>query len=213
MIWFDYALLFIFGAALLMAYNRGAIREAAALGGWVIAFALTTFLSGPAAAHLADYIADPLILRAVALFGVLMISLLLTAGISYLLQRLRDSGRLTWKARTLGMSLSLVRAIVIIIVGITASIPFGGPPQEMLRRSVLAKPFVDGALFLAEHQPVDSALRPSDNGRERLHVDGSAPSPWRLSRPFGEAPEAEAAQPTAADNRRLERLMRELNRN
>ncbi|ABK42791.1 Colicin V production protein [Magnetococcus marinus MC-1] len=202
MIWFDYLLIFILGSVLLLAANRGFFREVFALIGWVLAFIATTFLSGRLAAHLGHYVADAEMVRIMAISLVFISTLMAVWGIGYLLNWAIAPAQLNWQDRILGMSFGLVRGMLVILIGFSTVMAFGGPPQGVMKRSVLAQHFAQGAWRLSILQPSDSMLRVQ--GDERPTRIQTVPVPtWEadertleawLHRPL-EAPPAELPAP------------------
>ncbi|MEG3638731.1 CvpA family protein [Magnetococcus sp. PR-3] len=202
MIWFDYLLIFILGSVLLLAASRGFFREVFALLGWVLAFIATTFMSGRLAAHLNPWVADVEMVRILSISLVFITTLMAVWGVGYFLSWAIAPAELNWKDRILGMSFGLVRGMLILLVGFSTLMAFGGPPEAVMKRSIMAQHLAEGAWRLSILQPEDSMLRVY--GDERPTRIQTVPVPtWEtdertleawLQRPM-EAPPAELPAP------------------
>nr|CRH07857.1 Conserved protein of unknown function. Containing colicin V production relative domain [Candidatus Magnetococcus massalia] len=210
MIWFDYLLIFVFGFVLLLASMRGFLREILSLTGWLLAFITTTFFSGRMAQHLTPHLDNPQLVRLTAISIVFFTTLAMVWGLGYFLRWAVQTSELTWKDRTLAASFGLVRGVFIVLISFAVIMSFGGPPEQILRHSIMARTFAEGAWRLSVLQPNDSILRVfGDTRPTRIQV---APAPsWKtkdsrveawLNRPV-EAPPAMIPKTSSRDSRRL----------
>ena len=149
LIWIDYLLLGIMVLSGVVGLFRGFVKEALSLGVWVAAIWCAWKFAGMAADQMTGWVADPVLrlwtARAVVLVAVLITGGLLTALLSFLLDRtgLTGTDRLLGGIFGLGRGAVLV-AIVVIALQFTdfdqspwwaesKLIPYAEPVVDMLR--------------------------------------------------------------------------------
>jgi membrane protein required for colicin V production len=115
---FDYTVLTIVGASVVLSVMRGFTRELLALLAWVAAFVAATAASGTVAAWLANSISDES-LRALTAFIVVFIGvLLLVSMLGLILSRMVRKAGLGVEDRLLGAVFGLARGLLIVMVAV-----------------------------------------------------------------------------------------------
>jgi membrane protein required for colicin V production len=113
---FDYAVLTIVGASVLLSVMRGFVREVLALASWVIAFVAASVLSGIVAGWLSGVIADES-WRALAAFVAVFLTTLITMSlIALAVSKLMRKAGLGVEDRLLGGFFGFARGILIVMV-------------------------------------------------------------------------------------------------
>ena len=145
---FDYAVLLIVGASVLLSVMRGFVREVLALLAWMIAFVAAALLSGMVAASLTSVVAsEPL--RALAAFVLVFFATLIAVSlIAMTASSLTKKAGLGVEDRLLGSVFGLARGLLVVtllvlIAGLTSlprqpawSDAMLSPPLEALAGSV-----------------------------------------------------------------------------
>ena len=158
MTWFDYAVIAIIGASVLLAVFRGVVREIAALAGWAAAL----ILSGLFAQQLAQELPAALspLLRAVIAYLVIFLGVLLLSGVAgMLLARLFHAAGLGFTDRAVGALFGLVRGAVIVFVGVMLAGLTGLPKEPAWREAALSGPIETAVLAAKPVLPKDLAQR------------------------------------------------------
>lgn len=156
---FDFALLGILGASVLLGLWRGVVSEVLALAAWVVAFFAARHF-GPEAGHLlATWIADPA-LAAAAGFAAVVIAVLVLFGVGRLVVSLmlRAVG-LGLVDRLLGGAFGVARGVLIAL----ALVLIGGMTnlarQAWWRDATFAPPLETAVIAAKPWLPVDVAKR------------------------------------------------------
>lgn len=113
---FDYAVLTILGASVLVSVVRGFVREVLALAAWVIAFLLAGLLSGSVAGWLENTIADPSIRALVAFAAVFVTTLIAMSLLALVVSGLMRRAGLGLEDRLLGGFFGFARGMLIVMV-------------------------------------------------------------------------------------------------
>jgi membrane protein required for colicin V production len=115
---FDYTVLTIVGASVVLSVMRGFTRELLALLAWVAAFVAATTASGAVAAWLTNSISDES-LRALTAFIVVFVgTLLLVSMLGLILSRMVRKAGLGVEDRLLGGVFGLARGLLIVMVAV-----------------------------------------------------------------------------------------------
>lgn len=155
MSWIDYVIISVTLVSVVISFFRGLIREVMALVIWVIAFWIAFQFADNGAMLLTEQIPVPSARMAVAFGGLFIATLLLGAGVNFLLTRLVESTGLTGTDRFLGMFFGAARALVMI----TAAVMFAGltplPRDPWWQESVLLPRFQGLAQWATTHLPLE----------------------------------------------------------
>jgi membrane protein required for colicin V production len=153
---FDYFVLGIVGASVVVSIMRGFAREVLALAGWVIAFVAANALSTTVAGTLTRFVSEPSVRGLTAFVAVFVITLIAMSLIAMLVARLLKSAGLGLEDRLLGGFFGLARGLLIVMLivllaGLTAlprqpawSEAMLSPPLEALAGAI--KPWVTQTL-------------------------------------------------------------------
>ena len=156
---FDYLVMFVLIASIVISTMRGLVKEVLSLAGWIVAFVVANAYGPWLAPMLPDALPGEvvrLIVAFIALFiGVLILMALLTMAINALI----EAGGLSFADRGLGALFGFGRGIVIVLVGVILCGMTTMPKQEFWKNALLSpmaesgvrtvKPFLPAAM--AEH--------------------------------------------------------------
>jgi membrane protein required for colicin V production len=153
---FDYVVLTIVGASVVVSLMRGFAREVLALAGWVLAFVVANALSGAVAGSFTSMISDGSVRALTAFVAVFVVTLIAMSLLALGVSRLLKGAGLGLEDRLLGSVFGLARGVLIVMVmvllaGLTAlprqpawSDAMLSPPLEALAR--LIKPWLTQAV-------------------------------------------------------------------
>ncbi|GGB85303.1 CvpA family protein [Pseudoduganella buxea] len=156
---FDYVVLFVLVASVIISTLRGLVKEMLSLAGWIVAFVVANRYSAPLAVLLPEAVPGEvvrLIVAFIALFiGVRILMGILTMAIAALV----EAGGLSLADRGLGGLFGLARGLVIVLTGVILCGMTSIPQQDFWRQALLSplaesgartvKPFLPAAL--AQH--------------------------------------------------------------
>lgn len=116
--WADWAVLVVVLISGLMSLSRGFVKELLSLVTWVGAFIVARSFSGNMETLLVDQIESPMV-RPVAAFAILFFgTLIVGAGVNFLIGTLVKMTGLTTTDRLLGVAFGLVRGLVLLVVAV-----------------------------------------------------------------------------------------------
>ena len=153
---FDYVVLSIVGASVIISVMRGFAREVLALAGWVLAFVAANALSGTVARWFAPVIPEGSLRALTAFVAVFVVTLIAASLIALAVSRLLKGSGLGLEDRLLGGCFGLARGVLIVMLivllaGLTAlprqpawSDAMLSPPLEALAGAV--KPWLTHAV-------------------------------------------------------------------
>jgi len=113
---FDYSVLSIVGASVLLSVLRGFVREVISLGAWLAAFAAASLLGGLVASWLTNSIRDESIRALVAFGGVFVVTLISMSLLALFISGLMRKAGLGLEDRLLGGFFGFARGLVIVMV-------------------------------------------------------------------------------------------------
>jgi membrane protein required for colicin V production len=153
---FDYVVLSIVGASVIISVMRGFAREVLALAGWVLAFVAANAFSGTVAGWFAGVIPEGSLRALTAFVAVFVVTLIAASLTAMAVSRLLKGSGLGFEDRLLGGCFGLARGVLIVMVivllgGLTAlprqpawSDAMLSPPLEALAGAV--KPWLTQAV-------------------------------------------------------------------
>jgi membrane protein required for colicin V production len=153
---FDYVVLTIIAASVIVSLMRGFAREVLALAGWVIAFVAANALSATVAAWFAPIISDVSLRALTAFVAVFILTLIAASLLAMGVSRLLKGAGLGLEDRLLGGFFGLARGLLIVMLivllaGLTAlprqpawSDAMLSPPLEALAGAI--KPWLTQAV-------------------------------------------------------------------
>ena len=156
---FDYLVLFVLVASVVISMLRGLVREMLSLLGWIVAFVVANTYSAPLAALLPGAIPGEVV-RLIVAFIALFIGVRILMGLlSMAIAALVEAGGLTLADRGLGGLFGLGRGLVIVLAGVILCGMTSIPQQDFWRHALLSplaesgvrtvKPFLPAAV--AQH--------------------------------------------------------------
>ena len=116
----DWAILAILGISTLLSCFRGFVREALALGSWVVAIIVARWFADPVAGQLAQVIEVASVRQVVAFAGLIVATLIACGLLTRMLVHLIKASGLSATDRLLGMLFGLLRGGVIVVLGVAA---------------------------------------------------------------------------------------------
>jgi len=114
--WADWTILIIIVLSSLMSLRRGFIREALSLLTWVAAFIVARTFHPHAQTLLTEWISEPILLVIAAFCFLFIATLLVGAGINFIVAALIRITGLTPLDRLLGMFFGLARGLILVVV-------------------------------------------------------------------------------------------------
>lgn len=137
---FDYLVLTIIGASVLISVIRGFAREVMALAAWIVAFLAAMLLSGRAAAALTPYIQNDAGRALAAFLAVFIATLVMMSLLAMLVSGLLRKSGLGLEDRLLGGFFGFARGLVIVMVFILLAGLTAAPRQPAWKDAVLSPP-------------------------------------------------------------------------
>ncbi|TWI62225.1 membrane protein required for colicin V production [Pseudoduganella lurida] len=139
---FDYVVLFVLGASVIISMVRGLVREVLSMLGWVVAFVVANAWSAALATMLPPVIPGE-VTRLMVSFVVLFIGVrILTGLLAMALSALIDAGGLSLADRGLGGLFGLGRGLVIVLAGVILC-GMTSLPKEAFWRDALLSPLAE----------------------------------------------------------------------
>lgn len=156
---FDYLVLFVLGASVIVSMLRGLVKEMLSLLGWIVAFVVANKYSAPLAALLPDMIPGEVVRLIVAFIALFIGARILMGLLSMAIGALVEAGGLTLADRGLGGLFGLGRGLVIVLAAVILCGMTSIPQQDFWRQALLSplaesgartvKPFLPAAV--AQH--------------------------------------------------------------
>jgi membrane protein required for colicin V production len=156
---FDYAVLAVLGASLLLGLWRGLISELLAIAAWLVAFVLARAIGHSAGRAMAKWIPDPAMSLVVG-FALVFVGILFVAALVRLAARHLIAGvGLRPTDRFLGGMFGLGRAVVIVLAAVVVGGLTGLPRESWWRAAVLAPPLETAVIAMKPWMPEGLAKR------------------------------------------------------
>ncbi len=116
----DWIIIAILVVSTILSAFRGFVREALALGSWILAVIVARWFASPLSMHLSPYI-DMASARTLIAYAVLMVATLIVCGLlaRVLSELIRVSG-LSATDRSLGMVFGFLRGALVVLLGVSA---------------------------------------------------------------------------------------------
>jgi membrane protein required for colicin V production len=136
---FDYAVLGVLLASVLLSVFRGAVRELLSLAGWVVAFMAARSLSVDLAPMIPPSIEDELLRMSVAFVAIFLAVLVAMGLIAMLLSALIKTVGLGFIDRMLGSVFGLARGLLIVLLVVLLAGTTTLPQEPLWQKAVLSK--------------------------------------------------------------------------
>jgi len=135
--WADYIILTIIGFSALVSVMRGFVREAVALGGWILALWVAVSYMNELAGYLTGQISVPSLRAGTAFFVLFAAVLMAVALINAAVGMLVEKSGLSATDRTLGILFGAARGVVIVALLVLAAGLTQLPRDPWWRQSLL----------------------------------------------------------------------------
>ena len=156
---FDYAVLTVILASVLLGLWRGVVSEILALAAWVVAFLVARLVAVGVANALTGQIAEPGLRLAVA-YVLVFVSVLLIFGIArVLISLLLKAVGLGVLDRLLGAAFGVLRGILVVLEVVLVAGMTPLPKAEWWREATLAPPLETAVIATKPWLPADAAKR------------------------------------------------------
>lgn len=156
---FDYAVLAVIAASVLLGLWRGVVSEILALAAWVAAFFVARAEAATVAAWLAGQIADPG-MRLVAAYVLIFVGVLLLFAIARMLISLMlKAVGLGLLDRLLGACFGVLRGVLVVWMGVLVAGMTPLPKADWWRDAMLAPPLETAVIAAKPWLPAEAAKR------------------------------------------------------
>ena len=156
---FDYAVLAVMAASVLLGLWRGVVSEILALAAWVVAFFVARAEAAAVANWLAQQIAEPG-MRLAAAYVLIFVGVLLVFTLARMLISLMlKAAGLGLLDRLLGAAFGVLRGILVVLVAVLVAGMTPLPRADGWRDAVLAPPLETAVLAAKPWLPADAAKR------------------------------------------------------
>lgn len=156
---FDYAVLTVISASVLLGLWRGVVSEVLALAAWIGAFLVARLVAVDVANGLTGQIAEPGLRLAVAYVLVFVSVLLVFAIARMLISLLLKAVGLGVLDRLLGAAFGVLRGILVVLVAVLVAGMTPLPKAEWWRDAMLAPPLETAVIATKPWLPADAAKR------------------------------------------------------
>lgn len=154
---FDYLVIFVLAASVIIGLVRGLVREVLSLLSWVIAFVVANAYALALAQMLPEAVPGE-VLRLIIAFVALFIGVrILMSLLSLALDALLDAGGLSLFDRLLGAIFGLARGLVIVLAAVILSGMTSLPQQDFWKHAVLSPYAEQGARTVKQYLPAAMA--------------------------------------------------------
>lgn len=156
---FDYAVLTILLASVLLGLWRGVVSELLALAAWVVAFLVAREMAAQVAGWLGAYVTEPG-LRLAAAYVLVFVGVLIVFAVARMLVSLMlKAVGLGLLDRLLGGAFGVLRGGVVVLVAVLVAGMTPLPKTEWWRNAVLAPPLETAVIAAKPWLPADAAKR------------------------------------------------------
>ncbi|MCX7167506.1 MAG: CvpA family protein [Rhodocyclales bacterium] len=156
---FDYAVLTVIAASVLLGFWRGVVSEIMALAAWVAAFLVARAEASAVARWLSGQIAEPGMRLAVAYVLVFVGVLLVFAIARMLISLMLKAVGLGLLDRSLGAAFGVLRGILVVLVAVLVAGMTPLPKAGWWRDAMLAPPLETAVIAAKPWLPADAAKR------------------------------------------------------
>lgn len=156
---FDYVVLAVLAASVLLGFSRGVVSEILGLVAWVVAFFVARAQASWGAQWLVERIADPSLRLAVA-FGVILVGVLVLFSIVRLvLSLLLKAIGLGLLDRLLGACFGVLRGGIVVLAGVAVAGMTALPKAVWWREAMLSPPLETAVIAAKPWLPAEVAKR------------------------------------------------------
>ncbi len=139
---FDYLVLLVLGASVVISLMRGLVREVLSLVGWVAAFVVANAYAATLGQMLPPAVPGEVLRLILAFIALFIATRLLTGLLAKALSAVLEAGGLSWADRLLGVVFGMLRGLlivltVVILAGMTSL------PQQAFWREARLSPYAE----------------------------------------------------------------------
>lgn len=156
---FDYAVLTVISASVLLGLWRGVVSEILALAAWIVAFLVARVAATEVAGLLTGQIAEPGLRLAVAYVLVFVGILLVFAIARMLISLMLKAVGLGLLDRLLGAAFGVLRGVLVVLAAVLVAGMTTLPKAEWWRGAMLAPPLETVVIAAKPWLPADAAKR------------------------------------------------------
>ncbi|MEK6708650.1 MAG: CvpA family protein [Pseudomonadota bacterium] len=156
---FDYAVLSVLVASLLLSVVRGAVRELLSLAGWVVAFMAANSLAAGFAPMLPANIDGELLRMSMAFIAIFLSALLAMGLVTMLASAMIKTVGLGFIDRLLGSLFGLVRGLLVVLLIVLAGGLTTLPQEPFWQKALLSKPLEAAVTMMMPWLPQDLSER------------------------------------------------------
>ena len=156
---FDYAVLSVLVASILLSVVRGAARELLALAGWVVAFMAANSLAASFAPMLPASIGGESLRMLVALVAIFLSVLLGMSLVTMLVSAMVKTVGLGFIDRLFGSLFGLVRGLLVVLLIVLAAGMTTLPQEPFWQKALLSKPLETAVRMIMPWIPQDLSKR------------------------------------------------------
>lgn len=154
---FDYLVIFVLAASIVISLMRGLVKEVLSLAGWVVAFVVANAYAAALAPMLPPVVPGE-VLRLILAFIALFIGVKILMGLlAMALGALLDAGGLSIVDRLLGAVFGLARGLVIVLAAVILCGMTSLPKQDFWKEALLSPYAETGARMVKTFLPAAMA--------------------------------------------------------
>lgn len=156
---FDYAVLSVLVASVVLSVVRGAVRELLSLAGWVVAFMAANSLAAGFAPMLPASIDGELLRMSMAFMATFLSALLAMGLVTMLVSAMIKTVGLGFIDRLLGSLFGLARGLLVVLLIVLAAGLTTLPREPFWQKALLSKPLETAVTMLMPWLPQDLSER------------------------------------------------------
>jgi len=150
---FDYLVIFVLAASVIIGVVRGLVKEVLSLLSWVIALVAANAYAAPLAQMLPPAVPGDVLRLIIAFLALFIGARILMGLLSLALDALIDAGGLSLIDRTLGMVFGAARGLVIVLAAVILCEMTSLPKQDFWKHAVLSPYAETGARMVLPYLP------------------------------------------------------------
>ena len=154
---FDYLVIFVLIASIVIGTVRGLVKEVLSLAGWIIAFVVANAYGPWLADMLPEAVPGPVVRLIVAFIALFIGARILVALLAMLIDALLTAGGLSLADRGLGSLFGLGRGIVIVLAGVILAGMTSMPKQDFWKNALLSPAAESGVRSVKPFLPAEMA--------------------------------------------------------
>jgi membrane protein required for colicin V production len=150
---FDYLVIFVLVASVIIGLVRGLVKEVLSLLSWIVAFVVANAYAAPLAQMLPAAVPGEVLRLIVAFIALCIGARILMSLLSLALDALLDAGGLSFIDRVLGAAFGVARGLVIVLAGVILCGMTALPQQDFWKHAVLSPYAEEGVRTVKPYLP------------------------------------------------------------